>query len=261
MEIDKFRLEAMLKFRHYINESERQRAGGPSPRMPVFFPQNEKNVCYVQGIFNSKVTDILPQSNRPCEQYYCGTLTKKTLFTDYIQKKLMPWYIRCRHYALSTRTGHKTLQQSFYQLLVQGRDIEKLSLELESDLFPVFNTLLNRAYTQSMKTSQPLPMFEDLYLDDVVHDLAPFLTPNMLPIEIDPWRRLGVTQEGRMAWLPELTEVGDEVWLVKGAPFPFVFRNIGRGYKALVGDAYLHEAQNGEVWPKDERGLQGIKIV
>ncbi|KAM7211973.1 Heterokaryon incompatibility protein (HET) domain containing protein [Rhypophila decipiens] len=59
-------------------------------------------------------------------------------------------------------------------------------------------------------------------------------------------RRMGVTQLGRMALFPKMTEQGDQVVILKGGRVPLVLRAKGNGYVELVGEAYVHGIMDGE---------------
>jgi len=84
--------------------------------------------------------------------------------------------------------------------------------------------------------------------------LLPFTT-NPQVDGLDRERGIGViTQDGRedVGWVPREAEVGDQLCLMAGAPYPFVLRPLKNGHHTILGDAYiakttLVEALGGEV--------------
>ncbi|KAM0279439.1 hypothetical protein ACHAQH_004599 [Verticillium albo-atrum] len=77
-------------------------------------------------------------------------------------------------------------------------------------------------------------------------------------------RRLAVTAKGYLALVPPLTEVGDVVAVIPGAPVPFVLRpkwydeQMDRNVYTLVGECYVHGVMNGEA--ADESKMQVILL-
>lgn len=71
-------------------------------------------------------------------------------------------------------------------------------------------------------------------------------------------RRVCVTAAGRLGCVPPLSQVGDEVVLIHGAPTPFVIRKSVEATGAdnnlyeLVGACYMHGMMDGEAFPADE---------
>lgn len=72
-------------------------------------------------------------------------------------------------------------------------------------------------------------------------------------------RRLCFTENGYMGLVPEETQVGDEIWLLKGCRVPLVLRSraIGGGYE-LMGDSLIHGIMYGEGY--DEKRCVKVDI-
>jgi hypothetical protein len=60
-------------------------------------------------------------------------------------------------------------------------------------------------------------------------------------------RRFAVTDQGYIGLVPACSVLGDEVFLLGGAPVPFVLRRRQVKRYILVGDAYIHGVMEGEI--------------
>lgn len=58
-------------------------------------------------------------------------------------------------------------------------------------------------------------------------------------------RRLGTTTNGHLALLPKLTEIGDELVILKGGRFPVVLRRRDDGSMQFIGEAYVQGIMDG----------------
>jgi Heterokaryon incompatibility protein (HET) len=70
-------------------------------------------------------------------------------------------------------------------------------------------------------------------------------------------KRFAITEDGGMALVPPLAEVGDKIFLVRNAPKPILLREGSEedpeGCKLnLVGDCYVHGVMGGELWDNGE---------
>jgi hypothetical protein len=80
------------------------------------------------------------------------------------------------------------------------------------------------------------------------------------------WRRLCVTNSGRMGFVAPLAEVGDLVCVVYGMQAPFVLRPKfddelkDMTYK-IVGECYIHGVMDGEVMTGGEKEDTWFNIV
>jgi hypothetical protein len=75
-------------------------------------------------------------------------------------------------------------------------------------------------------------------------------------------RRVFVTEEGDLGIAHQSARVGDEVVVVPGAAVPFVMREVEGGAYALIGEAFLHGAMDGEALEgKDPLALEGLRLV
>lgn len=74
-------------------------------------------------------------------------------------------------------------------------------------------------------------------------------------------RTMGLTDAGRMCWLPPDAKKGDLIYIVPGCQVPYVFRRENSGKYTLVGEAYIHGIMFGEETPKTRRKLERLTIV
>lgn len=66
-------------------------------------------------------------------------------------------------------------------------------------------------------------------------------------------RRLFKTENKYLGTGARSTQVGDELWVLAGAPVPFVLRHLPSGVHQVVGEAYVHSIMHGEA---TEMGLK-----
>ncbi|OCL01994.1 hypothetical protein AOQ84DRAFT_305531 [Glonium stellatum] len=59
-------------------------------------------------------------------------------------------------------------------------------------------------------------------------------------------RRLFKTKNKYLGTGARSTQVGDELWVLAGAPVPFILRRLPRGTHQVVGEAYVHSIMHGE---------------
>ncbi|KAG1865502.1 heterokaryon incompatibility protein-domain-containing protein, partial [Suillus subalutaceus] len=75
-------------------------------------------------------------------------------------------------------------------------------------------------------------------------------------------RRVFSTEEGDLGIAHQGARVGDEVVVVPGAAVPFVVREVEGGAYALIGEAFVHGAMDGEALEgKDPLALEGLRLV
>ncbi|KAK4647376.1 uncharacterized protein QC761_0000320 [Podospora bellae-mahoneyi] len=67
-----------------------------------------------------------------------------------------------------------------------------------------------------------------------------------------PRRRLGITAGKRLCLLPKMTEVGDKVVLLRGGRVPVILRQREDSSMQFVGEAYVHDAMDGEAFDEDK---------
>lgn len=72
-------------------------------------------------------------------------------------------------------------------------------------------------------------------------------------------RRLAVLRDGRLISVPDLTRVGDSVYVFRGVSVPYVLRGSGNEFK-IVGMAYVDDAMHGEA-VNDSTEWLAINIV
>lgn len=72
---------------------------------------------------------------------------------------------------------------------------------------------------------------------------------------MDVSRVIAELDDGRLAWVPMASCLGDHVCLVQGAPCPFILRAHEDGGYVLLGDAYVHGIMQGEGLGTGEDGV------
>ncbi|KAK1836081.1 heterokaryon incompatibility protein 6, OR allele [Podospora conica] len=65
-------------------------------------------------------------------------------------------------------------------------------------------------------------------------------------------RRLGTTSNGYLALLPKLTEIGDELVILKGGRVPVVLRPRDDGSMQFIGEAYVQGIMDGEAFREQD---------
>jgi hypothetical protein len=70
--------------------------------------------------------------------------------------------------------------------------------------------------------------------------------------EIDTTRIQARTSDKRVGWVPQNTQPGDLVTLIRGAPFPFILRPVDGEHYSIVRDAYIGDIMQGEACPEAE---------
>ena len=110
--------------------------------------------------------------------------------------------------------------------------------------------------------------------DDYPHDLedASHIYGIGLNRYMNKHQRLFLTQAGLLGMGPQCAEVGDQVWVLRGASTPFVLRPTGgggggkeeEGQFRFVGDAFILDHMQGEILGEGYdvcKNLRGIEII
>lgn len=247
--------ESVRKYLFYANESGLQSAGGRSAKMDVVFPVTEPGVLHIRGTMFSNFAEIFKDSHRDSKGYHLNTIPSADVNKE-IMNFLVPWYMECHSFAFTRSTAHHDLPDTFGQLLVHGRTLEGWCQERGG---PQWERIFARLVARVRKHQ---PSLRDARVDTkrIPGDLSPFLTRQLYNHQIDGTRNLAVTTSGHLAWIPPSSQVGDQVCLFKGAPFPLVVRNLTEGHSHLIGDAYVHGIMHGEAWPEREENLVTFKL-
>lgn len=87
---------------------------------------------------------------------------------------------------------------------------------------------------------------------------------DLIDVSIGRWaarRRFCVTKEGHYGWVPEISELGDVIFVIRGARVPFVLRRQGGSQHLLIGEAWVQGFMEGEALEKGN-GIWGeIEIL
>jgi hypothetical protein len=239
-DIQQFTIQAENRYMDYQNLGTEQSAGGPSRTIWAQAKPGLPLMLQLKGIVHSRIEAILPDS-----QY--------TNMND-LTENLIPWYFRCRRFALTRGWRHKDMKFTIGRLLLQGKEPRPVpSHRIE------FHRKALAHWRKKARERLPwIKQMDDVPLIALVLDLGWYFIPRAefgAKLEIpDRMKVLAVTTDGRCAWVPECAEVGDHVFLCQGAPFPFVLRKVGvfTNWYKLIGDGYVHGIENGEAWPEND---------
>ena len=188
---------------------------------------------------------------RPC--VYSGAWPS-TLdeYWDQIKMVVIPWYLKCYHFASHLAHGTDSEGGGLGILLHHGRHLGLRVGPGFEDFRIAFEEALEEACSVNEHKIDPHQAYSDLNA---------FLAFNHDGYYIDSTRVLASTTEGRLGWIPEKSQPGDMVCLIKGAPFPFIVRARDDGFYTIIGDAHIEGIMHGEAWPdnEDEVDLIGFK--
>lgn len=166
--------------------------------------------------------------------------------------ELLDWYVYCLSSAISIdpRMEHET---EFTTILMHGRPStwDKLLDETWNEVFRSWLALRKRKMGDKHTAEMLLSMR---------NHLGPFVRSNRLHFDHDQSRMLAGTRDGRVCWIPKQARANDLVWLLEGAPFPFILRRLRNGHYQIVGDAYVHGIMHGEAWPLREDNLEIVCV-
>lgn len=118
--------------------------------------------------------------------------------------------------------------------LIYGPTMEPIQLALR-------NTLLAAQFTDSSGKNRTANMTE-LQVEFVKY--AQRIFPRMLINFVD--RNIATTSRGHLALVPELTKVGDTVFLIQGNDMPYILREAANGEWKFIGECYVHGIMYGE---------------
>ena len=74
-------------------------------------------------------------------------------------------------------------------------------------------------------------------------------------------RRLMMTMDGMLGFVPHDAQQGDSVFLLLGCNVPIILRDVGNRHHKVVGGCYLHGILEGEAMKRVEAGQGNIKEV
>jgi Heterokaryon incompatibility protein (HET) len=72
-------------------------------------------------------------------------------------------------------------------------------------------------------------------------------------------KRIARTKQGFLCLVPDLTQIGDQIWLFRGGRVPLVIRNGEKGQWDLIGEAFVHGIMNGERFDDEACGEMHFK--
>jgi hypothetical protein len=55
-------------------------------------------------------------------------------------------------------------------------------------------------------------------------------------------------------------QIGDQVWILRGADVPFLLRPLANGSYRLMGDTYAHKVMYGEAVPSEKLKFENIVL-
>nr|POF25959.1 heterokaryon incompatibility protein 6, or allele [Quercus suber] len=183
-----------------------------------------------------------------------------------LREWLLPWYILCyvfAHNRSNKFTNGEYGANDFSSLITQGCVQNRPEIrELFDDdrrrdiVVRIVSKPLEQLLQECSGSSQPKLSPEKFY-----EDMNIWAFPRVRgegPC-LDHARILAHFSDGRVGWVPEHAQKSDVVYLLKGAPEPYILRQdkdrlhspIGAPLYSLVGDAYILGVMGGEAWPSD----------
>nr|POE76713.1 heterokaryon incompatibility protein 6, or allele [Quercus suber] len=187
-----------------------------------------------------------------------------------LREWLIPWYLLCHEFAHDRPnkfTNGEYKATDFSTLITQGC----------IDNLPMFREIFHRNERQEAMLSIVSKMFKRLPQDcsssarskptpeQFCEDMHIWLHPRLRAEGrcFDDARILAYFSDGRIGWVPEHAQNGDALYLLKGAPEPYILRRdrgglyspTGAPLYTLVGDAYVLGIMWGEAWPS------GVKMT
>nr|XP_023922596.1 uncharacterized protein LOC112034043 [Quercus suber]POE97783.1 heterokaryon incompatibility protein 6, or allele [Quercus suber] len=184
-----------------------------------------------------------------------------------VQEWLFPWYMYCYdlvHDRVNNFTDGEYKVNDFGTLISQGcvfnlpmiqkrmRDIPQRRGAILKRASEWLGDLPEDRGLGALSTPSPEQFYEDMKM---------YLHPQLFSANllIDETRILAHFSDGRVGWVPEHAQEGDVVYLLQGAPDPYILRrdedglysDTGAPLYTLVGNAYVLGIMNGQAWPSD----------
>ena len=248
-ELDMLGERSSDKIDHYQIYSGRFSAGGQGEFCPII-DQNGREDLKLRGCLCASVLKTLPDS-RQSPAWEMRLRTDAAAYWEYIRARMVPWYIKCRAFATQHGWRDQQVPMEFSVLLTEGIDVN--GTEAVTRNVPDFKTFSRLGLSGDSLQENGVSKRQ------IFEDLSPF-------IDLSPWghdtldegRIMAAFSDNRIGWVPETTKQGDLVFLLEGAPFPFIVRKstTGSAY-TIVGDAYVHGIMDGSLW-KEKESEMGI---
>nr|POF25961.1 heterokaryon incompatibility protein 6, or allele [Quercus suber] len=184
-----------------------------------------------------------------------------------VQEWLFPWYMYCYdlvHDRVNNFTNGEYKTNDFSTLITQGCIFDlPMFREAMRDIPQRREAILKRAseWLGDLPEDRGLGALSTPSPEQFYEDMKMYLHPQLYSANllIDETRILAHFSDGRVGWVPEHAQEGDVVYLLKGAPDPYILRrdkdglysDTGAPLYTLVGDAYVLGIMNGQAWPSD----------
>nr|POF07820.1 heterokaryon incompatibility protein 6, or allele [Quercus suber] len=281
------------KYTYALNNQIFNSAGGRCKSFKVDI-ETEPGTLFVHGVHLSEIVETLPGTEyRPSKDtwvtdiirtgcdYGMNSNTNHDQVATYrdnehtaawvaqfiveLREWLLPWYVRCydsAHGRSNKFTNGEFGPSDFSSLITQGcaQNLPQIRGMCNDDRFrrsvvdlisePLKHLLQDCNITSQSKLS-PEKLYEDMNIW-----IFPRLREGLC---LDHARILAHFSDGRVGWVPEHARKGDVVYLLKGAPEPYILRPAWVELISqpevplytLVGDAYILGVMGGEAWPSD----------
>ena len=240
-------VEGAIKYDYYFY-CRKFCAGGPS-RFQAAFDEGKPGILRVSGQFICAV-----RSTQSGSQYDPFISSSDHEYWEAVRTRLVPWYVRCRQFALDTQGALSFENDEFKIFLYQGRmpEIdERMRVPDFEECRDVLREGLKATWTHKFATVDPQQTYADL------KNLLIYNAPQW---EMDTKRVLATTTDSRLGWVPGTARAGDRICLLKGAKCPFVLRSRDDGFYTVIGDSYIHGIMHGEAWSTIERETEVIEL-
>jgi hypothetical protein len=258
--------ECERKYMWYRRESKHNRAGGEEVFCPIITAARPK-ILLVSGCIVGRIETVLQTSRFPLrDQRNVATNHRIRNSNDNVESsrargyavRLAAWYMQCVRFA-SSRVHHLTNGDEIALLFRQGlhlvNDIQPPD-DADSWASPKYLDLATALYASITQDEHC-----DLNLEDAKLHLAYLLLPRSETAHMDTTRLLAHVDRDRIGWVPNLARPGDSVYLLKGAPFPFILRNVDEDHFCVVGDAYVHGVMHSEALKGGSQSWQTFALA
>ncbi|KAK4565543.1 hypothetical protein LTR86_004160 [Recurvomyces mirabilis] len=248
--------ESLTKASFYINFSVENCAGGQSQWQDITTAPDNDEVLIVRAALCFKVDRILPRSQRRSYTYGHFALSPED-FEEEIKVQTVPHYLHCYKFAKQYAIAYDCIEDEFGQLLAHGQDLRRRAGSLLTA--ECAKAMIEPYIKRAVRVNNDLAGVK-VDIDRMTKDLMPFLEPDLPYHFIDSTRLLATTTDGWIGWVPADAQPDDYIYVLEGAPFPFVLRYHEDGHYKLIGDAWVQATQDADVWPIDEKHVRTIRI-
>ena len=121
------------------------------------------------------------------------------------------------------------------------------------------NDLSNHYQSGQRSSGNAIDIFENIKTE-LLRDIKPFFCEDAPINHLDTTRIIATTSDQKAGWVPQDTQPGDVVALIKGAPFPFILREMDDEHFLVVGDSFIAGIMQGEAILHNDKAWHTLAI-